>query len=142
MAPSAALVIGSSDPPTGIDCATIAEALADLAIVSCVPNVPAAAEHLGATAAHCDLIVLCESRRGQFSAEAIDGLRRLAPLARIWRVLGSWHEGEPRSGHPPAGCVSTYWHQCPRAPRGARINRRQQSAPHCHARRAFANASK
>jgi CheY-like chemotaxis protein len=57
------------------------------------------------------LIVLSQSRPGEFSAAAIDRLRRLAPLARFWRVLGSWCEGESRSGHPPAGCLNSYAHQ-------------------------------
>jgi CheY-like chemotaxis protein len=65
-----------------------------------------------------DLIVLAESRPGQFSSLAIHELRRLAPLARIWRLLGSWCEGEKRTGKPPAGCTSTLWHQWqPRATR-------------------------
>lgn len=64
-----------------------------------------------------DLIVLAESRPGEYSATSIDELRACAPLARVWRLLGSWCEGEQRSGHPPAGCINTYWHQWePRGP--------------------------
>jgi CheY-like chemotaxis protein len=58
-----------------------------------------------------DLLVLSESRPGRFSAAAIEALRRRSPLARVWRLLGSWCEGETRSGRPPLGCLSTYWHQ-------------------------------
>ena len=60
-----------------------------------------------------ELIVLAQSRPGEYSAAEIDGLRGLAPLARVWRLLGSWCEGEPRSGQPPSGCTSAYWHQWP-----------------------------
>ncbi len=60
-----------------------------------------------------ELIVLVQSRPGEFSAAEIDGLRRLAPLARVWRLLGTWCEGEARSGQPPSGCTSIYWHQWP-----------------------------
>ena len=57
-----------------------------------------------------DLVVLVESRPGEFAAREIEQFRRLAPLVRFWRVLGSWSEGEQRSGRPPAGCTSSYWH--------------------------------
>lgn len=57
------------------------------------------------------LVVLAESRCGQYSHAAIDALRKRAPLVRVWRLLGSWCEGEARSGRPPAATVSTYWHQ-------------------------------
>ncbi len=60
-----------------------------------------------------ELIVLVQSRPGEFFAAEIDRLRRLAPLARVWRLLGTWCEGEARSGQPPSGCTSTYWHQWP-----------------------------
>ena len=60
MAPSAALVIGSSDPPTGIDCATIAEVVCPSCHSQLRAQCTCCAEHLGATAVRCDLIVLCE----------------------------------------------------------------------------------
>jgi DNA-binding NarL/FixJ family response regulator len=63
-----------------------------------------------------DVIVLAESYPGQFSAAAIDRLRTLAPLARIVALLGSWCEGETRTGRPCPGAVRVYWHQgCPRS---------------------------
>jgi CheY-like chemotaxis protein len=71
----------------------------------------AAAALLVQTARPPEVIVLAESRPGAFADASILALRRLAPLARVWRLLGSWCEGEPRSGHPPSGCTSTYWHQ-------------------------------
>ena len=43
-----------------------------------------------------ELIVLVQSRPGEFSAAEIDDLRRLAPLARVRRLLGTWCEGEAR----------------------------------------------
>ena len=57
-----------------------------------------------------ELVVVAESRGGQFSHAALAALRRQAPLVRVWRLLGSWCEGEARSGRPPAATVSTYWH--------------------------------
>lgn len=60
-----------------------------------------------------ELVLLADSRGGRFDDAALAALRRVAPLARVWRILGTWCEGEGRSGTPPAGCLSTYWHQWP-----------------------------
>jgi hypothetical protein len=56
-------------------------------------------------------IVLAEAYPDQFPTAAIDRLRSLAPLARLMAILGSWCEGEPRSGHPLPGVIRVYWHQ-------------------------------
>ena len=58
-----------------------------------------------------DVIVVAQSYPGQFSPEAIDRLRRLAPLARVLGLLGSWCEGETRTGQPWPGVIRIYWHQ-------------------------------
>jgi hypothetical protein len=63
-------------------------------------------------------IVLAQSWPGQFSTPAINRLREVAPLARLIVVLGSWCEGEPRSGNPLPGVTRIYWHQA-----GVRIRR-------------------
>jgi len=58
-----------------------------------------------------DVIVVVQAYPGQFSAEAVDRLRRLAPLARVLGLLGSWCEGEPRTGQPWPGAIRIYWHE-------------------------------
>lgn len=58
-----------------------------------------------------ELIVLAQSRPGEFSAAAVDRLRMAAPLARLVALLGSWCEGEMRTGHPLPGAIRVYWHQ-------------------------------
>ena len=58
-----------------------------------------------------DLIVLAQTRPGQFSADEVDRLRRATPSARLSGLLGSWCEGEARSGTPWPGVMRTYWHQ-------------------------------
>ena len=60
-----------------------------------------------------DAIVLAQAFPGQFSHQAVDRLRRLAPLARVLGLMGSWCEGEMRTGSPWPGAVRTYWHQWP-----------------------------
>ncbi len=58
-----------------------------------------------------DLIVLATAYPGQYSCEAVERLRRLAPLSRVVGLLGAWCEGEMRSGHPHPGSIRVYWHQ-------------------------------
>jgi hypothetical protein len=58
-----------------------------------------------------DVIVVAQAHPGQFSTEAVDRLRCLAPLARVVGLLGSWCEGETRSGQPWPAAVRLYWHQ-------------------------------
>ncbi|MDZ7619387.1 MAG: hypothetical protein U1E05_20495 [Patescibacteria group bacterium] len=58
-----------------------------------------------------DLIVVAQSFPGEFSTAAIDRLRRRAPLARVIGLLGSWCEGEVRSGEPWPATIRVYWHQ-------------------------------
>jgi len=80
-----------------------------------VPDVEAAAAKLGQGLAP-ELVVLAQAFPGQFSQAEVDRLRRLAPLARILGLLGSWCEGEPRTGRVWPGVARIYWHQwLPRA---------------------------
>jgi len=60
-----------------------------------------------------ELIVVAQSRPGVFAARDIDGLRRSAPLAGVVALLGSWCEGESRSGRPAAGVSRLYWYEFP-----------------------------
>lgn len=58
-----------------------------------------------------DVIAIAQSHPAQFSHQSVDRLRRLAPLARVVGLLGSWCEGEMRTGKPWPGAVRLYWHQ-------------------------------
>jgi CheY-like chemotaxis protein len=78
-----------------------------------VPDVPAAEEVLADGRQTIDLVVVAQSYPGEFSHEAVERLRRLAPLTRILGLLGSWCEGEARSGRPWPGVIRSYWHQWP-----------------------------
>jgi len=72
-----------------------------------------AAAALAADRLSPDVMVVAQAFPGQFSHQAIDRLRRLAPLARVLGLMGSWCEGEMRSGSPWPATVRTYWHQWP-----------------------------
>ena len=65
----------------------------------------------GLPAAHA--IVLAQAYPGQFAVAAMDRLHGLAPLARLIAILGSWCEGESRSGRPLPGAVRIDWHEVP-----------------------------
>jgi len=58
-----------------------------------------------------ELIVVAQAYPGQFSHAVVDRLRRLAPLARVVGLLGSWCEGETRTGQPWPAAIRVYWHQ-------------------------------
>jgi hypothetical protein len=58
-----------------------------------------------------DCVVLLENRPGELSREGMEKLRAQAPLARWACVLGSWCEGEFRSGQPWPAAPRVYWHQ-------------------------------
>ena len=58
---------------------------------------------------------LGQSRRGQFAQSDVDRLLRAAPLARVVVLLGSWCEGETRSGVPVPGVHRLYWHEARQA---------------------------
>jgi DNA-binding NarL/FixJ family response regulator len=74
-----------------------------------VPDLQGAIEHC--RRAPPDLIVLAQRRPGEFSGNAIETLHAAAPLARIIGLLGSWCEGETRTGRPWPGVPRIYWHQ-------------------------------
>jgi len=58
-----------------------------------------------------DLIVVAQPYSGRQQELALEPLRARAPLARVMVLLGSWCEGETRSGQPIAGATRVSWHQ-------------------------------
>ncbi|MCE5268979.1 MAG: hypothetical protein LLG00_13970 [Planctomycetaceae bacterium] len=82
-------------------------------VVRAIEDISAAASAVSDGHVAPDLIVVAQSRPGEFSHQAIDKLRRQAPLARIVGLMGSWCEGEMRSGSPWPATARVYWHQWP-----------------------------
>ena len=58
-----------------------------------------------------DLILIAQSRRDQHSANDVEMLQAMFPMTPLIAVLGSWCEGETRSGTPWPGVTRVYWHQ-------------------------------
>ena len=58
-----------------------------------------------------DLIVIAQARREVIAKESVDHLQTTFPNTPTVSLLGSWCEGEVRSGEPWAGITRVYWHQ-------------------------------
>ena len=58
-----------------------------------------------------DLIVIAQSRRDQFSSAEVEKIQTTFSNTPIVSLLGSWCEGETRSGTPYPGLIRVYWHQ-------------------------------
>ena len=78
-------------------------------ITTLVPTEKLSDEHL--IDASFDLIVLAASRRNQFSHDWVEAIRGKASPTPVVALLGTWCEGEQRSGEPWPGVQRIYWHQ-------------------------------
>ena len=58
-----------------------------------------------------ELLVLALHYPERFPSESIESIRQKMPYLPIVGLLGSWCEGEARSGNPPSGVTRVYWHQ-------------------------------
>jgi len=60
-----------------------------------------------------ELIVVVQDRPGAVSHGEVEACRRRSPLAGVVALLGSWSEGEARTGRPFAGVERIYWYEFP-----------------------------
>jgi CheY-like chemotaxis protein len=60
-----------------------------------------------------ELVVVAQSRPDVIGVEQVKQLQRAAPLAGIVGLLGSWCEGETRTGRPWPGIHRVYWYEFP-----------------------------
>src|SRR5215212_7655830 len=60
-----------------------------------------------------ELIVVAQSRPDVTGSEELKQLRGASPLAGIVALLGSWCEGETRTGRPWPGVQRLYWYEFP-----------------------------
>jgi CheY-like chemotaxis protein len=58
-----------------------------------------------------DLVVIAQSEPGQFQLEVIEQLQMQFANTPLVAVMGSWCEGEQRTGQPWPGVPRIYWHQ-------------------------------
>jgi CheY-like chemotaxis protein len=87
-----------------------AAALARSARVHSAADMATAVELL-ASGLRPDVVVIAQRRSGEIAAEAVEPLRRLAPLAPVIALQSSWCEGEGRSGRPLPGVLRVSWRQ-------------------------------
>ncbi len=59
-------------------------------------------------AVHVDLIVLATERPGEVTSATVDELRRRFPTAGVVTIVGTWCEGETRTGRPVASGLRLY----------------------------------
>ncbi len=84
-------------------------------------SLPAACRLLASGDLAPHLIVVLQTRPGEFSAAGLEPLRTLAPLAKLVGLMGSWCEGELRTGNPWPSESRWYWYEGP-----ARLSRSLQ----------------
>ncbi|HEX2473692.1 MAG TPA: hypothetical protein VHK01_03035 [Lacipirellulaceae bacterium] len=60
-----------------------------------------------------ELIVLAQSRPGAIRDREVERIRHDAPLAGVVALLGTWCEGETRTGQPWPGVPRFYWYEFP-----------------------------
>jgi CheY-like chemotaxis protein len=59
------------------------------------------------------VVLFVQSRPGQIARKDVEAVHAWSPLSRLVVLLGSWCEGEMRTGKPWPGVVRVYWHQWP-----------------------------
>jgi len=95
--PPVVRIVGRSDHPEIRDAVALLRAEAKLATASRQP----------------ELIVVAQDWPGAIDQQQVEQLRRVAPLAGIVAIVGSWCEGELRTGRPLAGVTRLYWYEFP-----------------------------
>ncbi len=60
-----------------------------------------------------ELIVVAQSRPDAIRSDQLGSIHRSSPLAGVVALLGSWCEGEMRTGRPWAGAQRLYWYDFP-----------------------------
>ena len=78
--------------------------------VTRVGDLPAACRLLSAGEYTADIILATCDRPGQHRPDLLDELAMLAPLSRVTLLLGSWCEGEQRTGLPWPGARRVFWY--------------------------------
>jgi hypothetical protein len=79
--------------------------------IQCVASCRLALELLEESShAPIDWLVFAAARRGRFVPREVEMLHRVAPLARLLYLAGTWCEGETRSGRPLPGVMRVPWH--------------------------------
>lgn len=60
-----------------------------------------------------ELVLVFQSRPGSIEPSTVEALRGRYPLAGLVVVLGTWCEGEARTGRPLVGFERLFWYQFP-----------------------------
>ena len=102
------LVVGDTNYEAFEPCVQWLQTHVDTTVIS---DFSQAASAIRSGGLYPNLIVIAQSRPGQFSATEVESLFALSPLTHLVALLGSWCEGETRSGQPWPGIRRIYWHE-------------------------------
>ena len=105
-----AVLVGELAPA---ELSEISAPLASTAAWTHFASAAAAMEELGEASQPPDVVILVQSRPGIIRDSEVIELQRAVPLAGKYAVLGSWCEGESRSGKPWPGVTRCYWNDWP-----------------------------
>jgi hypothetical protein len=105
-----ALVIGDASDAHFRECAAWVDEHFGCRFATDLPAVLDASEDDDSARDEPAVVVLLQSRPGEFLEAEINLLRRRWPLTRLVGVFGSWAEGEPRSGPAASGVYRIAWH--------------------------------
>ena len=108
----------------------VAAPLADTADWTHLGGVASAIECLANASLQPELIVLLQQRPGEIGEVEVRRLQSAAPLAGMYAVLGSWCEGETRTGQPSPGVARIYRHDWPIQCRAELSRRTRCEVPH------------
>jgi hypothetical protein len=103
---------GVSTPPQPLTVQLIGEVLHP-DFRDAVVMIRAEARIVDGTAAQPELIVIAQIRPDVSGRHDVERLRRSAPLAGIVGLMGTWCEGETRTGRPWPGVTRLYWYEFP-----------------------------
>ncbi len=106
--PTKTLLIGAAHHP---EFAEPVRYLAERTDLDRAPTVAAALDQWRRRGEAWQIVIFAQARPGQFESADIERVHRAMPLTRLAALLGSWCEGESRSGHPWPGVQRVYWHQ-------------------------------
>ena len=103
------LVVGAAEHGEFATAMATLRAAAGVTTVASVPAALVAVQQSGAPHA----IVFAQRRPGEIPASGVAQLRRHVPHATAVALLGSWCEGETRTGRPWPGVPRCYWYEFP-----------------------------
>jgi len=107
MPPKRVLLVGDYQHPDFRDTVAWLQAHTQLTATAAIA---AAQQHLTSQPPPA-AIIIAEAHPSRFAQRQVEQLHAASPVSRLVALLGTWCEGELRSGRPWSGVTRVYWHQ-------------------------------